>query len=303
LLPLNTPNFVCAEEQVLAHQETDLLHKISDTLCVGNEYATKIVGFMDRLFSSVRVRVSDDPSSLEVLKEMLHAIHDLTRDNIACMRTTNKPSHTLGKVGYLLMNRSPCEKDIGLMLILIGEYLKSSEKGTPAIEKTILAAVSTIANTVRGFDDCKNEIGRINRIWGLNNSTNPHSRDDSLTCLLHAFGEEISSMLVDRPFLTNWVFVLNKIGLEIHSAVRQCEEFALDFSDDLSLVSKVAYTIIDRSKCERSLATILLIGDYMAQKDLSPYLNIFYTLLTADHGLNVYDNCQREVNLVMELFK
>jgi len=162
------------------------------------------------------------------------------------------------------------------------------------------------------FNQCKDEIIDLVNIWsapipknqGEKNLDDPTPEDLLPACIFNAMGDELSSLFKNPPFLDNGAAILNKIGLEINSSLWQCDKIIITHRRrELTTLQKLAYSIIDRSKCERSFATILLLVNHLQTKSLSPYENIFYTLLSADHVLNVYDNCQAEVNLILDLIK
>jgi len=235
----------------------------------------------------------------------------MSRDSIACTRYLKRPTNNLSRAGYLLMNRSECEKDIGLFLIIIGEYLDATKQGTMDVEKTIFASVSVVVNSLLGWTECKNEIDGLVEIWiedeTSSGSLMSYGDDAQKKCLAHVFGEEFATMLIDKPFLNNWVFALNKIVLELYDGIFQCFYKLQDdkrYFKGSSLPAKIAWTIIDRSKCERSLANAILVADFVSHSgDIDTFSIVLFTLFAADHALNTYDNCQREIDLIKDMLK
>jgi len=264
-----------------------------EALCVGNEFVEKV----QKLAAHFE---NNNMTTIELVREVARNVHELPREVLNCDRPYIRSKSYLNKVGYILMNRSPCERDIGLTLIILDRFVKNVTN----ITETLANSVGVIVNSGHTWTSCANEIDTLLQIWSPKQSNSSEVNETDTQCLVHGILEDVTTLLKEgEAFLRNPILILNKIGIEVFSTFIQCEKKkVLTRSTELSILEKVAWSFMHRSKCERSMATALVLIDrVLFEKDASAKQRLINLVLSADSLFNDYLNCANEITMIKDI--
>jgi len=276
--------------------------------CFTNEFLSKssklVSDFIEKILSPV-----------DLITQIIKDIHATARDTTLCFRRdiakfpelVNRLT-TIGKVGIIMLNKSTCERDIGITLVIIDLYIPKfkhlieKDKLEPSeLNNAILNSVAAVISTGISYVDCKKEIELLIEIWNPQN-TAVSTIDDSDCFVGHLIVESIALILKDK-FLQQdqFLYALIKIALEIHSSVIQCERAkVINGKSNLSIFGKIGWSIIDKGvQCERSLGTVLILIDKLIQ--MEDWKNILAGLSISGHIINAGINCNVELGVILEI--
>jgi hypothetical protein len=300
---------------LVSRQATDDV--LSSIICLGNEVVTNTVKLVDEF-------TKDNITALDLVNGVLTHVQNGVRDSTNCYRledseaTAYYPSFMqfgiLGKMGMIMMNRSPCERDIGEGLIIIETALKELEKASNDTDpssnqvKTLYGVLSALNGLVT-YQECQKEIQTLIQIWSPSTNSTKTVMDDP-NCLTHKIGKEIANLLHDKNFLNEEFNVdafsfmaINKLALELESSFIQCEkEKMISNSSNLSTMAKIGWSVIDRSRCERSLGVVLILLDRVIQREQGIWSTLLNSFFAVDNLFNTFVNCKQELAFVKMLF-
>jgi len=263
-----------------------------EALCVANEFVTKIQSLTD-LFENKNL------TAIDLVSEVTKNVMDFPKAAGNCDRFYLRSKSWLNKIGYILLNRVPCGRNIGATLIMLDRMIRKRND----TEEIIANAIVSFVNVAHSYSACKQEIETLIKIWSPKNNTTPVKESSNTECLVHAILDDVTTLLREGDaFLRDPFMILNKIGIEVYSSFIQCrKQEALAGTKEFSILEKVAWSIMDGSKCERSLASALILLDEIlySEKDLKN--KILNGLLTGDNLYNHYINCQNEIKLIIDI--
>jgi len=268
-------------------------------VCYGNELVTKTRTLVTN-YSKKEI------TAVQVVTEVFKDVHDVARDITSCLRydvpnrVSNFKLNGVGKLGYIMLNRSPCERDIGITLIWLQQFITEAPNDDNFTEKVVISSLVALLNSGFSYGTCKKEIETLIQIWQPTNTAVVEDND----CLGHIIGEELSVAMRNNRFLDNSIMEFFKVATDLYSSVIMCEKEKTVFgTTNLSPLAKIGWSIIDRSKCERSLGTVLILIDKVSQKETSVSERALKTLLSADVIFMSYFNCAEEIKLIFDLIK